>query len=129
MRKGHVRVPSGFVGVWSGHGRFLEIRSSGAVHIDFRTYKPCGAVPTSDCDGKHGNDIRDGGQAYGRLVAVMNANTVTVDFTSSTDPVELPVGRARLGHDVSNDAVALFVGQWPDAPFCGDASPTGYCGA
>lgn len=126
---GGVSVPAGFVGTWTGHDRSLAITANGAVHLTFRTFIDCSPTVTTNCDRIVGNRMYDGGQVRGRVTAVQDANTVTVTITATSDPKAVPRGPVRMGRDVRRDAVALFAGNFSGTPFCGSASPFGYCGA
>jgi hypothetical protein len=129
IRPGTVDVPAGFVGTWYGHGRALTVGATGAITLEFRTYVDCTATVTTGCDRVEGNTISDGGHVTGQVSQVINRTTVWVTLTSTTAPSELPRGTYRLGRDLQHGAVALFAGQWSQAPFCGPDAPSGYCGA
>lgn len=122
-------MPSDFVGTWFGHGRSLTITASGALTMTYRTYVNCSATVTTGCDQTVNNQIHDGGAVTAHLTQVVNPTTVMVAITASSAPSLVPIGSARLGFDQTHDAVALFTGDWANAPFCGTHSPSGYCGA
>jgi len=115
-----------FVGLWSGHGRALEVLNTGEALINYRTYRVCGQEPPP-CDTVTGNAIIDGGRLQVQLESG-SATTAVGDVVSSADPAHPPGTRATFRLD-PNDAVDVQIGDAAFANFCGRVAPIGYCGA
>jgi hypothetical protein len=124
-----VAIPSRFIGTWFGHSRDLVMKRDGSVQLEFRVYLSCTATRTTDCDRTRGNQIHDGGQVAAHVTQVINTTTMTITVTSTSAPDWLALGPVRVGYDRTHDAIAIFGGKLSGAPFCGNASPVGYCGA
>jgi len=115
-----------FVGIWIGHGRALEVLSSGEAHLSYRTYRVCGADPPP-CDSLTGNAISDGGRITLQLESSALQGAVGT-VVSSTDPT-YPAGTPAMLEVDANDILNVRMGNRDFATFCGESAPLGSCGA
>jgi len=112
-----------FVGSWYGHGRGLDISTTGGFTLAERTYAWCSQGPPP-CDTMSGNTITDGDIATGMLTSA-SGDRATGTVTRTTDKVATPLGTIILTLDQSADMITLN----GRVSFCGLRARLGACGA